>query len=156
MVKARRGNHWQLWVEIFFLLLLVDMAFLFIGPPESTLVQRGGERESKTVHVKLPRRQNGKRKWERFFLFLLQECLKPSLSVFSFFFLATKIHYRQAVNTHVRGWMSTLRFLFAVQTCDPCTQPSYFPLHTSAVHVVWHLTRASNIIASNGKLRHIK
>lgn len=41
--------------------LLVDMAFLFIGPPECTLVQRGGERESKTVHVKLPRQHNGKK-----------------------------------------------------------------------------------------------
>lgn len=38
--------------------LLVVMAFLFIGPPECTLVQRGGERESKTVHVKLPRQYN--------------------------------------------------------------------------------------------------
>lgn len=32
---------------------LVDMAFLFIGPPECTLVHRGTEREAKTVHVNL-------------------------------------------------------------------------------------------------------
>lgn len=59
--KGKKGKSLTALSGDFLSSFLVDMAFLFIGPPECTLVQRGGERESKTVHVKLPRQHNGKK-----------------------------------------------------------------------------------------------
>lgn len=93
MVKARRKKPLTALSGDFLSSLLVVMAFLFIGPPECTLVQRGEERESKTVHVKLPRQHNV-RKRERFFFFFF----------FSFHKRARTIPLEAiAVNTHASG-----------------------------------------------------
>jgi len=59
--KGKRGRSLTAQSGNFLSSFLVDMAFSFTGPPECTLVQRGGERESKTVHVKLPWQQGGKK-----------------------------------------------------------------------------------------------
>lgn len=71
LAKGEKGKSLTARSGDFLSSFLVDMAFLFIGPPECTLVQRGGERESKPVHVKPPRQLNSKKK-------LLQESSKPT------------------------------------------------------------------------------
>lgn len=58
--KVKKEDHWQLRVEIFFLPCSLTWHF-FTGPLECTLLQSMGERESKTVHVKPPQLQGGKK-----------------------------------------------------------------------------------------------
>ena len=60
--KDKRGRSLTALSGDFLSSFLVDMAFLFTVPSECTLVQREGERESKTVHVNLPQQPDGKKK----------------------------------------------------------------------------------------------
>lgn len=128
--KRQEGkNHWHLQVEIFLFSpppippVSAVTPFLFIGPPECTLVQRGGERESKTAHVKLPRRHSVGKWFLPFFFFFY---------IIYFFFVkswepcwslgtvsAARCHLKFAVNTRAGGRKSTMQYLTARGPCDP-------------------------------------
>lgn len=129
MVKGRKGKTTDISKWRFFFSLLPHIPpvsavtpFLFIGPPECTLVQRGGERESKTAHVKLPRRHSvGKWFLPSFFfyylLFFFVKSWEPcwSLGTVS----AARCHLKFAVNTRAGGRKSTMQYLTARGPCDP-------------------------------------
>lgn len=103
------------------------MAFLFSGPPKCSLVQRGGERESETVQVKLPRQHLGRK---GFFFKTYRACSPADHPVFFYGHIGRRA-LKNSMQVLERKLLYSLPSTKNIETNMACCRFSFFKYFVS-------------------------